>query len=245
MRLRVATANVQVRLPREAARVCIESLLAEDVDLIALQECSPARALLLREYGDLRFVPGPVHICGSSRTRYHWVQTIGDCSVGVRADRFEIEHARPLLLAGFTRGESPTRPFGIEPAQVGLVVRCRERASGERVSLIDYHLIPGVQAGGAYRTDRPRLVARHRHQVVRLARTIAAEKAAGWSVFAAGDGNFDGLALPGLTSAWSSRPPGEGTYGSRRIDDVFGPGPADSVRLLDTPSDHRAVVVAY
>src|SRR3954451_7285008 len=64
-------------------------------------------------------------------------------------------------------------------------------------------------------------------------------------VYAMGDSNFDGLRLPGLTSAWEGRESDPGTLGPRRkIDDVFGPGPADSVRLLTSASDHKAVVVA-
>jgi hypothetical protein len=246
MRLQIATANVWVRLPAAAARACIEPLLSAGADLIALQECSPARALLLRRCGDVRFTPGPLRLraMGGPR-RFRWVQTLGDCTVGMDADHFDLESARPLLLAGFTRAESATRPFGIEPPQIGLVVRCGDQVSGDQISLIDFHLTPGVQHRGSYREDRPRLVARHRLEVRRLEKAIAEESAAGRRVYAAGDGNFDGLELAGLASAWSTQPAGAGTYGNRRIDDVFSRDHVSSVRLLEIPSDHRAVLVEY
>jgi len=239
----VATANVQVRLPHAAALECLDPLLDAAVDLVLLQEWSPARALLLRGSGSVRLTPGPIRLPGA--TMYSWVQTIGDSTIGIRNERFAFEHARPLLLSGFTRGESPTRPLGIEPAQFGLVVRCRDRLSGTPVSVVGYHLVAGVEAGGQLRKDRPRLVARHRREVARVEAAIAAEQASGRTVYAGGDANVVGLSLRGLTSVWADQPPGEGTCGNRRIDDIFAPTPAESVTLLDNPSDHRAVLAVY
>ena len=62
---------------------------------------------------------------------------------------------------------------------------------------------------------------------------------------AVGDSNFEGLRVAGLTSAWDGREHEPGTIGSgtRKVDDVHGPGPASAVELLTTPSDHRALVV--
>lgn len=240
----VATANVQVRLPHAAALRCLDPLLDIGADVVVLQEWSPARALLLRGSGPVRFTPGPLRL--PARTaRYSWVQTIGDSTIGLRRDRLIFERARPLLLSGFSRGENPTRPFGIEPAQTGLVVRCRDRAGGTPISVVGYHLVAGVEAGGRPREDRPRLVARHRREVRRVGAAVAVEQAAGRVVYAAGDANVVGLELPGLVSAWADQAPGEGTCGRRRIDDVFAPGAAASVTLLENPSDHRPILAEY
>jgi hypothetical protein len=63
-------------------------------------------------------------------------------------------------------------------------------------------------------------------------------------VHAVGDSNFDGLRLPGLTSAWEGREGDPGTLGPvRHVDDVHGPGPAQQVTSVRTASDHRALVV--
>ena len=74
-----------------------------------------------------------------------------------------------------------------------------------------------------------------------MPRVVAAQLAAGRVVYAAGDSNFDGLHVDGLTSGWEGHP--GASFGSRRIDDVFGPGPAEAVQLVETASDHRAVLV--
>lgn len=240
----VASANVQVRLPRAAALACLSPLLDAGADVIVLQEWSPARALLLRGSGGVRFTPGPFRLPGRA-ARYSWVQTAGDSTIGLRRDRLAFERARPMLLSGFSRGESPTRPFGVEPAQVGLVVRCRDRHSGAPVSVLGYHLVAGAEAGGRLRADRPRLVARHHRELRRVETAVVAEQAAGRVVYAAGDANVVGLRLSGLTSAWAGQPAGTGTYGSRRIDDVFAPARAESVTLLDNASDHRALIAMY
>ena len=79
----------------------------------------------------------------------------------------------------------------------------------------------------------------------RLRCLVGSELAAGHVTFAVGDSNFHGLALPDLTSAWEGRDDAPGTLGStRRVDDVFGPGPAATVALLATASDHQAVLAA-
>ena len=107
-----------------------------------------------------------------------------------------------------------------------------------------YHLVSGVQARGNYRSDRPRLVERHRREVRQLGRLVARLLDAGHVVYAVGDSNFDGLRLPGLTSAWDGRERSPGTLGRvRHVDDVHGPGRSEAVTLVATPSDHRAVVV--
>jgi hypothetical protein len=68
--------------------------------------------------------------------------------------------------------------------------------------------------------------------------------ALGRTVFAVGDSNFDGFRLAGLESAWAGREAEPGTLGGRRkIDDVHGPGPAEAVTTVITPSDHKAVLV--
>jgi hypothetical protein len=109
---------------------------------------------------------------------------------------------------------------------------------------MSYHLTPGVEVDAAYIPERPRLQRRHRSDVQRLERLVADHRRAGHVVYAVGDSNFDSLRLAGLTSAWEGREHRPGTIGrgTRKLDDVHGPGPASRVTLLTTPSDHKAVV---
>jgi len=111
------------------------------------------------------------------------------------------------------------------------------------VCLVNYHLVPSVQARGRYQSDRPRLVSRHQGEVSGLQRIVDEQLGLGRVVYAVGDSNFDGLRLRGLTSAWEGRETDPGTLGAKRkIDDVHGPGPASSVTLLTNASDHKAVI---
>ncbi len=58
---------------------------------------------------------------------------------------------------------------------------------------------------------------------------------------AAGDANVHDFRLPGLVSCWLGHS-APGTLGTRLVDAVFWPTAASSVTLVDTPSDHRAVI---
>lgn len=224
----VATANILFSLPTALARDALHAVLAAEPDLVGLQEWGPRRRRLLAEAGG-----------------YLWAAPlVGGCPVGVRADRYDVLACRARKLAGPGWCDLGVRPVPLLPARIATLAVLRDRETGRTVSLLSFHLTPGVQRRGGYRTDRPRLAARHRQEVTALRRLVGEQLALGHVVHAVGDSNFDGLSLPPLTSAWLGREDGPGTLGSaRKIDDVHGPGRAMSVVLLETPSDHKAVVV--
>jgi hypothetical protein len=224
--LRVATANIRDGLPRREARAALRLVADEDPDLIALQEWSLLRRRLLREVA-----PG-----------YEWhTPVVGGCPVGVRRDRFEILHrgTRPLSWPG-AEALSPRR-WSLVPGRVAGVVVCGDLASGRVVAMVSFHLVPGVQRDGDYRRDRRFLVSRHGHESTRLENLIAELTGDGHLVCAAGDTNFHGFLLPGLVSCWSGHE-APGTLGTRLVDTVFWHTAADSVKLVEIPSDHRAVI---
>jgi hypothetical protein len=240
----VASANVLYTLDRGAARTALRQVLGAEPDLVALQEWYVVRLGLLREHGDVRVVPGPW--IGGRDSSYHWVSAVaGGNVVGARADRFEPVSAQVVFLSGVGRSDRPDRFLGIEPPREVTIGVFRDRRRDRTVALLSYHLAPGVERDAAYRTDRPRLVGRHRGEVRRLETLVRELHRAGHVVHAAGDSNLHGLRLAGLTSAWEGREEEPGTIGkaTRKVDDVHGPGPATAVSLLTTPSDHRAVLV--
>jgi len=243
----VASANILYTLDRHDARTTLTQVLESEPDLVGLQEWYVARLRLLREFGDVRVVPG--WRTGRLGTRhdaaYHWVSAVaGGNVVGARADRFEPVSARVVFLSCLGRSDRPYRFLRTEPPREVTVGVFRDRFRDRTVALMSYHLVPGMEAGSGYRPDRTRLVRRHRSEVRRLERLVAEHQQAGQAVYAVGDSNLDGLRLAGLTSAWEGREHHPGTIGSgtRKLDDVHGPGPASEVRLLTTPSDHRALV---
>ncbi len=225
----VATANVLWRLGRAPAAEALASVLDHAPDLIGLQEWGISRRALLARH-----------------PAYGWITpAYGGNAVGFRRDRFDELGHRLRLIGLFGRADRGARTFPVLPPRVTTLVRLHDRATGSAVSVIDFHLVPGTQARGAYREDRPLLVARHQREVLQLGDLVAGRLHAGDTVIAMGDSNFDGLELPGLTSAWQGRRDNPvGTLGSsRKIDDVFGPGPASAVTLVRSASDHAAVLV--
>lgn len=245
----VATANVLCTLGHDDARNALAGVLELAPDLVGLQEWYPSRYRLLQQTGRLGPVPqlgGRLRRGDSARTAdYLWnAPLVGGCAVGARADRFEMIQCRPRLLSWVGHADRPDRWLGVEPPRVATVAVYRHLQADLAVCLISYHLASGVQAGGHYRADRPVLVSRHRREVRNLERLVEEHHRLGQVVFAVGDSNFDGLRVAGLTSAWEGRDEAPGTLGPRRkVDDVHGPGAAESVTLRTNESDHKAVVV--
>ncbi len=154
----VATANVRDGLSRRDAFLALRLVAEGSPDLIALQEWSILRRRLLR-----RAAPD-----------YAWhAPVVGGCPVGVRRDRLEIVERRTRVLSrpGWAlRAPHQWRP---EPGRVAGVAVCRERASGCSIAMVSFHLVSGVESGGAYRPDRRRLVSRHQLEATRLGRLVA------------------------------------------------------------------------
>ncbi|MGY2875720.1 hypothetical protein ACVW00_002910 [Marmoricola sp. URHA0025 HA25] len=243
----VASANILYKLPEREARTALTQVLAHEPDLVGLQEWYVSRLRLLRQFGDVRVIPalGTGLLGRPHNPAYHWVSAVaGGNVVGARADRFEPVSSRVVFVSGFGRSDRPDRALGLEPPRVVTVGVFRDRQVDRTVAMLSYHLTPGVEVDAAYHPGRPRLQARHRSDVRRLEKLIAEHQQAGHVVYAVGDSNFDRLRLTGLTSAWDGREHRPGTIGTgtRKLDDVQGPGPASRVTLLTTPSDHKAVV---
>lgn len=249
MPTRVVSANLLYTMGRADARRGLGQVIDERPDLACLQEWYVSRVDLLRETGTVRTVPGvPVRLPRRRPATYHWISSVA-CGnvVGARADRFDLLDARAVLLSGIGRSDRPDRAFGTEPPRLATVGVFADRQVDRTVALISYHLCPGVERDGTYIEERPLLRARHRQEVGRLEMLVAEHQHAGHVVYAAGDSNFHLQHFAGLVSAWDGREDAPGTIGSRtrKLDDVQGPVAASSVRLLDTPSDHRAVIADY
>lgn len=245
MRTKVASANILYKLAGQNAVTALEQVLAEQPDLVGLQEWYISRLPLLRRTGSVRTVPSVAGLSVPGPKRYHWVSSVS-CGnvVGGRADRFDLIGADDVLLSGIGRSDRPDRFLGTEPPRLVTVGLYADKLVDRTVAMLSYHLCPGVEEHGRYITDRPLLIARHRQEVGRLEALIAKYQREGHVVYAVGDSNFDRQRIAGLTSSWVGREDAPGTIGTRtrKLDDVHGPGPATEVKLLSTPSDHRAMI---
>lgn len=266
----MVSANVCSDQPTTAARAALRRILAIAPDVICLQEWFLPRAGALRSTGPVHLLPGPIRlparpprpdVAGTGGGQYLWAASgLGDTVIGVRADRWQVQSAGLVLIDRPGRGERTDRPGGLEPPRWATAVAVEARIEpATALSVLSFHLTPGVERGGHYRGDRPRLVARHRGEVTTLGRWAAREAhhRPDALILAAGDTNHHRLPVPGLISAWSSSPSiteheppptfgGPGTGSSpRTIDDCFGNRPATSARTLEIGSDHRAVIATY
>jgi len=246
----VVSANILFKLGWRDARTALQQVLDEEPDLVGLQEWYPTRLGILRETGTVRTVPDvtlglPVSWPRRRLPKFHWVSSLA-CGnvVGARAERYDLIESRAVVLSGIGRSDRPDRFLATEPPRLVTIGVFADTRVDRTVAMMSYHLAPGVERNAAYIEDRPLLKARHLQEKERLEGLIAEYQLAGHVVYAAGDSNFDLMRLAGLASAWEGREDAPGTIGSRirKLDDVHGPGPATEVRLVATPSDHRAVV---
>jgi hypothetical protein len=249
---RVATANILYKLPMSRARVALRQVMDAEPDLIGLQEWYPTRIGLLLDRGTVHTAPAVPGLSRLLRDRpgpaYHWISSLA-CGnvVGARADRFDLLGSTAVLLSGIGRSDRPDRALGIEPPRLVTVGVFADRQVERTITLMSYHLCPGVERNAHYIPERPLVRARHQQEVHRLEALIAEQQRAGHAVYAVGDSNFHLQRLAGLTSAWEGREDAPGTIGTgtRKLDDVHGPGSASAVRVLETPSDHRAVIADW
>lgn len=224
--MRIASANMIYTLPDEQATRSLDQVLAYQPDAIGLQEWFTRRAHLL------------------PTEHYEWyTPRIAGCPIGYLRDRYELLDSYPVWLSWYGKPDPGARDIKRLRPRIAAVVVLRERVWGRRYSILNYHLDPAVQAHGLYREDRPILVRRHRNEARRLRLAVARALDQGNEVYAMGDSNFHGFSIPSLVSAWQGREDSPGTWGHRRIDDVFGPEPATAVTYVETDSDHLAIVV--
>ena len=87
---------------------------------------------------------------------------------GRAATASRLVSARSPVLGWFGRSDRGARPLPVLAPRFATVAVYRDRRLRRALSVVSYHLVPGVQARGIYRSDRPLLVARHRAEVARL-----------------------------------------------------------------------------
>jgi hypothetical protein len=255
---RVLTQNVWVNAPLGVADAVLRRLLDQEPDIVALQEWPGGRNPLLEATGTFERVPTARR---ALRRRKRWEPGQGVVwsrpvlgptgPIGLRADRYELLSCKAVTLTDSRRVRpTPRHPRATLPANRATVVLAHDHEHDEDVVVLGYHLWSGVQVGGHYSQrpgDRVR-VDGHRDQVAALGRLIREHLDRDRVVYALGDSNFHGLKLPGLVSAWDGRenqPRGTHRGSRRKIDDVFGPGRAGQVELVDHPDrriDHQGVL---
>lgn len=252
--MRIASVNMYVGLNREQAAEGLDAVLypvvGPAVDIVALQEWPHRRNRILRRLGRLHrgatVLRRRLRRKGAPATGYTFARPLRHGGpVGVRAARLVLLACNARLLTGACRVDKVPGRRRWLPASYATEVLAYDEQARQEVAILGYHLTAGIQDGeGDYRRDRPLAVARHRREVAALYAHATRHLAAGRRVIAIGDGNYDGLTIPGLVSCWRGHP-GIGTLGNRAVDCIHTTRLADDVDVIRSDSDHRHPIATY
>ncbi|CAA9338240.1 MAG: hypothetical protein AVDCRST_MAG36-1277 [uncultured Nocardioidaceae bacterium] len=203
--LRVGTYNIQVGRPLAGFREGIAALKAR-VDVAGLQEIAGSdRMAVLTEDEDWEVYRPP---------------TLKQVPVVWDRSAFVLLGGRESLLAEGRHVEDTVSGMTWKKTTYAAVVRLRHRATQQRISVVNVHLLNGATRSGL---PRPGVPLRHDYYVeqTRSLKHLAAEEtAAGFEVFVTGDFNinlaadaevqrrrhpFRRFASVGMTSVWQGR----------------------------------------
>jgi endonuclease/exonuclease/phosphatase family metal-dependent hydrolase len=181
-----------------------------------------------------------------------------------RSDRFTCTYAGPALLSGIylLHGEKPA--FDDDRTHYFTLVHLVDNVTGQRIAIINIHLIPGVISSGLPVRGIPRHWDLYQKQLTNV--IAEAQREQGWgTVYVLGDFNsgylqdvaHDHKGLPyrsfraiGYKSMWATETPASGR-GSRQhalIDQVYTARKAKKAHVvfsLRGYSDHKPVVAQY
>lgn len=250
----VATVNMRVTIPSFAASTALTKVLthpAGGVDLVGLQEWGNSRNEILRRNGSLHRTPRLMRALGRSaawqrKDGYVWARALlGGSPVGAAGARYELIKVWTRVLALPGRVDKSLRRRSWLPASLATVALFFDHVLGEEVVVVNYHLTAEVQIGRHYRGDRPMRVARHKGEVRGLGRIAHHQLKKGRRVYFVGDGNFDGLQIPGLVSCWTGHERHAHTLGHRAVDIIHAQDEATQVDVIESISDHDHPIATY
>lgn len=244
--IRRATANILVTLKGPDVELRLRDLTNRS-DVLALQEWPAGRNGMLDNLGRLLMWPLPSR---SSQPRGEWTfhrARLGGGPIGVRNELGETAlSCRAVMLARPGRVDKVAGRRTLLGPSWCTRLKSR-RPDGSIVVRYNIHLTAGIQIGKTgYRTDRPKRVARHRHQErPSLNRRVVRDLERGFDVEVYGDSNFHQMYVDRLVGWWAIEPT-EATLGNRAIDGVWTSRRPDIVTFLPAlvRGEHRHVITA-
>jgi hypothetical protein len=238
VRTKRASSNLVFTLSSAAFEAGLRKVLAEDPDLLALQEAGPNRDHIIAK------------VC--KELGYAWARAKGGAPVLWKVSRYG-EHprsVRPVRLAGAEYvGHLPGRKDRL-PASIATEV-CLDDLLDPKGGIevfYSYHFtadIQDVRGGNGYKKGLKYFlrVMRHKREKRRLGSRMRRQQRHAREVSAAGDGNFSGMTIGGFVNCWEDRH--GGTLGGRPVDIVFADRKPIALKTLETPSDHDTLICTY
>lgn len=224
MTRRLASHNILVSLPDPRAAAAVRRVLQTGPDIIGLQEWGRSRRSVLKRFGTVVMFPRLRRLWFDyPDAGYVFCYPLGGQPVGVNASEYEVLVVRRKRLSGRRPGVRPT--FGTE-------VQFRKRGGGPTQAVLNVHPVA--------HHDRPQNAAAHLEAVESIRAWV--EDWHGFDKYVMGDMNSRHVALPPLVSCWDGRKAlPTGPHGGA-IDHIYGPRGFSAVEVVDTPSDHHAVI---
>lgn len=222
--MRLATHNVKVDLPDPRAAAAVRVVLQRNPDVLGLVEWGRSRRSVLAKFGTVVVFPRLRTLwLAYPDAGYVFCYPIGGQPVGVDASRQEVLAVKRRRLSGKRPGVRPT--FGTE-------LHFRSRSDGKMRAVLNVHPVA--------HHDRPANAEAHAEAVKSIREWV--EEWHGYDRYVLGDMNARAVDLPPLKSCWDGRrDQPTGPHGGA-IDHIYGPDGFASVEVIDTPSDHHAVI---
>jgi hypothetical protein len=262
--VRVGTFNIRAGVSVSTFAAGVKALLHAGVDIVGLQEINSKdkaqKLAQIKQSGTWDFwrqyrhnIPSHPHQGGTEQNPVLW-----------RSDRFVCTYAGPMLASGLIslRGETPK--WDDDRRHWFSVVHLVDLITGQRLSIVNIHMIPGAITGGVPLKREPRHWKVYVTEMTNLIQKVENQRGYG-TVFVMGDFNAGWVAdekhrhrhLPfrsfrsvGFRSMWATQRPrdGKGTHGHALIDQVYAHRSAASARVLFALkgySDHVPAVARY
>jgi hypothetical protein len=230
----LAYANVFDGLSHADAKIAFDEVRASEAQLVGLGEWGPGRQDIL-----------------DADEAFTWVKPGPACPpVGADKARYVSVTAHMRLIA---KGRAVDRKPNGQPSRTHLgdlyatVSVWQERPTGDLVTVVNAHLPSASSKAGIWRRIAGALSPRARmaREAKREVRAIVKRHwAFGRRVYVVGDMNIHNMQLRPLVSCWEGRTL-RPTLNRSTYDMVLAQQPAADVRLIKTPSDHKAVVATY
>ncbi len=260
--LRVGSYNIRAGVSTQDFSDGVHAFLPYG-DIIGLQETnSKDKAMVLANLSSAGWdfyrqyrtdIPSHPHQGGAEQEPVLW-----------RSDRFVCTYAGPALLSDIfsLNGEKPA--FDDTKTHWFTVVHLVDRVTGQRLAIVNVHLIPGVIMSGLPVRGIPRHWQLYQRQLARVVAMARQQRNFG-RVFVVGDFNSGWLqdaqhrhkGLPirsfgaiGFRSMWATEhpPKGKGSRAGGLIDQIWNTKKAKSAKVLfalNQYSDHKPVVARY
>jgi endonuclease/exonuclease/phosphatase family metal-dependent hydrolase len=261
--VRVGTFNIRAGVGASRFAAGVKALLP-DVDIAGLQEVNSKekakKLAAIKRSGPWDFwrqyrtnIPQHPHEGGAEQNPVMW-----------RGDRFVCTYAGPMLASGLIslKGELPK--WDDDKRHWFSVVHLVDRVTGQRLSIVNVHMIHGAVKGGTPAKGEPLHWDVYVTQMTNLIEKVENQRGYG-TVYVMGDFNCGWVAdekhrhahMPfrsfggiDFRSMWATERPdnGKGTHEDALIDQVFAHDRADSAKVLfglSEYSDHVPAVARY